>query len=246
LRHGSYEIVRTAKKLFLTSSAICSYGQIQYEVEYERKQLIMPETSVLPSTSANPPPARPAADLAFFAPPPLIEGEDTGTYDDLLARISGAIKPSDILEEIWVRDVVDLTWDAFRLRRLKAKLLTATAHEGMAATLRPLVDWDRAHQLAWKWAARDKTAVATVETTLAAAGVTMDGVMARTLSLHISDIERIDRMESMAESRRNFILREIERHRESFARTLRRALEDVEDAEFEVITPGGAARGEVA
>jgi hypothetical protein len=100
----------------------------------------MPETSVLPSTSANPPPARPAADLAFFAPPPLIEGEDTAAYDDLLARISGAIKPSDILEEIWVRDVVDLTWDAFRLRRLKAKLLTATAHEGMAATLRPLVD----------------------------------------------------------------------------------------------------------
>ena len=63
----------------------------------------MPETSVLPSTSANPPPVRPAADLAFFAPPPLIEGEDTGAYDDLLARISGAIKPSDILEEIWVR-----------------------------------------------------------------------------------------------------------------------------------------------
>jgi hypothetical protein len=206
----------------------------------------MPETSVLPPTSANPPPARPAAALAFFAPPPLIEGEDTGAYDDLLARISGAIKPSDILEEIWVRDVVDLTWDAFRLRRLKAKLLTATAHEGMAATLRPLVDWDRAHQLAWKWAGRDKTAVATVETTLAAAGVTMDGVMARTLSLHISDIERIDRMESMAESRRNFILREIERHRESFARTLRRALEDVEDAEFEVIAPGRAAGEDAA
>jgi hypothetical protein len=206
----------------------------------------MPETSVLPPTSANPPPARPGAALAFFAPPPLIEGEDAGAYDDLLARISGALKPSDILEEIWVRDVVDLTWDAFRLRRLKAKLLTATAHEGMAATLRPLVDWDRAHQLAWKWAARDKTAVATVETTLASAGVTMDGVMARTLSLQISDIERIDRMESMAESRRNFILREIERHRESFARTLRRALEDVEDAEFEVIAPGSSARGEAA
>lgn len=98
----------------------------------------MPETSVLPSTSANPPPAGPAADLAFFAPPPLIEGEDTAAYDDLLARISGAIKPSDILEEIWVRDVVDLTWDAFRLRRLKAKLLTATAHEGRR---RPCVRW---------------------------------------------------------------------------------------------------------
>jgi hypothetical protein len=33
--------------------------------------------------------------LALFGPPPLLEGEDTAAYDELLARISGAVKPAD-------------------------------------------------------------------------------------------------------------------------------------------------------
>ena len=107
----------------------------------------MTDAPRLPSTSANAPPARPSA-VPFLAPPPLIEGEDAAAYDDLLARISGTLKPADILEEIWVRDVVDLVWDAFRLRRLKAHLLAAAAHEGMAKLIGPLLDWDFTDQIA--------------------------------------------------------------------------------------------------
>jgi hypothetical protein len=73
----------------------------------------------------------PAARLAWLGPPPLFEGEDTAAYDQLLARISGAVKPTDIFEEIWVGDIVDLVWEAGRLRRLKASLMTATAHKGL-------------------------------------------------------------------------------------------------------------------
>jgi hypothetical protein len=29
------------------------------------------------------------------------------------------VKPADILEDIWVREIVDLVWSAFRLRRFK-------------------------------------------------------------------------------------------------------------------------------
>jgi len=200
----------------------------------------------LPSTSANSPPTAPTASMAFLAPPPLIEGEDAASYDDLLARISGTLKPADILEEIWVRDVVDLVWDAFRLRRLKAHLLRAAAHEGMAKLIGPLLDWDFTDQIARRWAVGDEGAVQTVETTLAAAGLTMDAVMARTLGLKIHEIERIDRMAMAAEARRNAILREIERHRATFARTLRRAVEDVEDADFKVVAAEETAREEAA
>ena len=69
----------------------------------------------------------PAGRLAWLGPPPLFEGEDTAAYDERLARISGAVKPTDIFEEIWVGDIVDLVWEAVRLRRLKASLMTATA-----------------------------------------------------------------------------------------------------------------------
>ena len=60
-----------------------------------------------------------AGRLALFGPPPLLEGEDTVAYDELLVRISGAVKPTDIFEKIWIRDIVDLVWEAFRLCRLR-------------------------------------------------------------------------------------------------------------------------------
>jgi len=107
----------------------------------------MIEAPQLPSSPTNPPPAT-ATTMPWLPPPPLISGENAAAYDDMLARISGTLKPADILEEIWVRDVVDLVWDAFRLRRLKAHLLAAAAHEGMAKLIGPLLDWDFTDQIA--------------------------------------------------------------------------------------------------
>src|SRR5260221_998271 len=45
---------------------------------------------------------------APFGPPPLIDGENSAEYEELLGRVSATVKPADILEEIWVRDIVDL------------------------------------------------------------------------------------------------------------------------------------------
>jgi hypothetical protein len=173
--------------------------------------------------------------LALFGPPPLLEGEDTAAYDELLARISGAVKPADIFEEIWVRDIVDLVWEAFRLRRLKANLMTTVAHHGLRKILEPLMDWTEAHELAKAWAARDQSAIKRVDKLLASAGLTMDAVMAQTLSSSLDDIERIDRMIATAEMRRNAILREVDRHRTTWGQELRRAAQQAEDAEFKLI-----------
>src|SRR5499433_4596749 len=96
-----------------------------------------------PSITPTSPPER-AGRLALSGPPPLLEGEDTAAYDELLVQISGAVKPADILEEIWVRDIVDLVWEAFRLRRLKANLITVKAHNGLEQILQPLSDWESA------------------------------------------------------------------------------------------------------
>ena len=64
---------------------------------------------------------------ALFGPPPLFEGEDSKIYDQLVTEIFNAVTPADILEEIWLRDIVDLTIDVLRLRRLKADLMNANA-----------------------------------------------------------------------------------------------------------------------
>src|SRR5215472_738657 len=86
--------------------------------------------------AVSPPPVAPAVPqpperMAFFGPPPLLEGEDTQAYGDLLARVSAAIRPNDILEEIWLRDFLDLAWEALRWRRLKAALVNGAMSEGL-------------------------------------------------------------------------------------------------------------------
>jgi hypothetical protein len=173
--------------------------------------------------------------LALFGPPPLLEGEDTAAYDELLVRISGAVKPADIFEEIWVRDLVDLVWEAIRLRRLKASLMTATAYRGLEQILKPLVGFLEEEGLAKAWAARDQSAIKRVDKLLASAGLTMDAVVAQTLSISLDEIERIDRMIATAEVRRNAILREADRHRTTWGQELRRAAQQAEDAEFKLI-----------
>jgi hypothetical protein len=184
-----------------------------------------------PSAALSPP------TLSFLGRAPLIPGDDTSGYDTLLARVCGAVGPGDLLEEAWVRDVVDLIWEAVRLRRLKAALMTACADEGMQKVLAGLgVDYPI--HLSKRWAARELDAVGKVDAALAAAGLGIDHVMAQTLRTHIAEIERIDRMIASAEARRAATLREIAHHRERFAASLRGAARDaIAEAEFAVVEP---------
>ena len=65
----------------------------------------------------------------------------------------------------------------------------------------------------------------------------MDAVMSQTLVKHLDEIERIDRLIVNVEARRNAMLREIERHRTTFAASLRGAADFVEEAEFIELPP---------
>jgi intein/homing endonuclease len=67
------------------------------------------------------------------------------------------------------------------------------------------------------------------------AGVGMDTFMAEALGNQLDSIERIDRLTAIAESRRNASLREIDRRRAVLREALRRSVQEVEEAEFEVI-----------
>jgi hypothetical protein len=99
---------------------------------------------------------------------------DRGISRPSKLRTRGARRPTDFIEEIWLRDIVDLTWEIFRWRRLKTK------------------------------------------------------VLAKEVSRLISDafidtfekIEGLDRLTTIAEGRRNAVLREIDRRRAAFAQTL--------------------------
>jgi hypothetical protein len=171
----------------------------------------------------------------LFGPPPLFDGEDTKIYDQLLTQVFTTVMPTDIFEDIWVREVVDLTIEVLRLRRLKASLMTVNAYKGLTETLSPLVGRMQAETLAEGWAARKSDVVEEVNKTLTSAGLTTDSILAQTFSLKVNDIERIEHMIALAEARRNATLREIDRHRQTLGQKLRRAAQQLEDGQLRVI-----------
>jgi hypothetical protein len=132
------------------------------------------------------------------------------------------VNPADIFEEIWGSGP----------RRPRLGSASSSSAEGKPHAL---VGFFEEEGLAKAWAARDQSAIKRVDKLLASAGLTMDAVMAQTLSISLDDIERIDRMIATAEVRRNAILREVDRHRTTWGQELRRAAQQAEDAEFKLI-----------
>ena len=180
----------------------------------------------------------------LFGPPPLLDGEDTEIYDQLLKETSTAVMPADIFEQMWVRDVVDLTIEVLRLRRLKVSLMMTNAYKGLTETLSPLVGRMQAETLAEGWAARKSEVVEEVNKTLTSAGLSTDSILAQTFCLKVNDIERLEHLMALAEMRRNSTLREIDRHRQTLGQRLRRAEQQLEDGQFRVIEHTTSIDGE--
>ena len=200
--------------------------------------------------------------LAIFGPTPLLAGESAAAYDDLLAGVSGNLKPSDIFEEIWVREIADLIWESLRWRRHLASFLATAIAKVLERTLKPIAQNQpevpsdtsflgkvRAAQaslnagstLVADWAVGDPVATDRVNALLASAGLTMDNVIAQATASELDKIERFNRLIASAEGRRNALLREIEHHRAAFAHRLRAEVHKIENAEFETVETNAAA-----
>ena len=102
-----------------------------------------------------------------------------------------------------------------------------------------------ARELVQEYAKREPNAVTMVHELVAGAGMSMDDFMADALVDKLDDIERIDRLTTIAENRRNDSLHEIERRRAILGATLRQTVQEIEEGEFKVIeaTP---AKGKTA
>src|SRR5258707_5701903 len=169
---------------------------------------------------------------------PLIRGEDGCAYNELCARVAAAVNPKDFVEEIWVRDVADLSWEVFRLRRIKAKLWTSQVAAAIRCTLQGVCSEAQANKLSREW---ETGAIGRIDQ-LAATGRTVESITADVFLGNSEKLERIDRMIMKAEARRNAALHAIERRRSSMAQALRRASDDVVDAEFVDVAPDQITR----
>ena len=148
--------------------------------------------------------------------------------DCLLAMLwlNAKIAPRDVLEEIWLRDILDLQLEVLRMRRLKALLLSNNSTAGLDSLLYRRVPHHAKQTLVEAWGRGDKEAIKEIGQILKLRGLSMDDVDAHTLLKTLEPLERIDRMITQAEGRRNNALREIEKSRDSAARRLQAAVSE--------------------
>ena len=70
-----------------------------------------------------------------IAPAPLLPGEKETDYTAIAVRIVRASGPRDAIEEFLIRDMIDLTWEILRIRRVKAGILRASVADGVSKVL---------------------------------------------------------------------------------------------------------------
>ena len=93
----------------------------------------------------------------------------------------------------------------------------------------------KAEELVQDYVRRKRRAIKLIHQLLAKANVSIEILTAEALAPEFDYIERIDRLTTIAEGRRNASLREIDRRRPALGERLRQSVQDVEDSEFEVI-----------
>ena len=81
--------------------------------------------------------------MLFGSAPLLLQGEDTATYDELLGRAYAAVKPVDVIDEMFIADVVSLEWEVLRWRRLKLSLLQTRGLKALKNFLSEHLDYDQ-------------------------------------------------------------------------------------------------------
>jgi hypothetical protein len=92
----------------------------------------------------------------------------------------------------------------------------------------------KAEELAQDYLQRKPGAIKLIDTLLASARSSIDALMVQALPVELDKIERIDRLITVAETRRNAMLRQIDRRRVALSDALRRQVQEVE-GEFEVV-----------
>jgi len=168
--------------------------------------------------------------VTIFGSPPILPGEDAHAYEELATRVCRAVKPTSIIEEILIKDIIDLTWEILRLRKLKAEFLSAKVPSVLKDIIKTSEDDARAMFQKWVRGWNRE-----LDAYLKHHNSTIDGVYSTALISNIINIQRLDESIMLLERRRNSVFHEIDRHRTTWSRTLRDNVGKIEDAEFKEI-----------
>jgi hypothetical protein len=150
----------------------------------------------------------------------VIHGESGKHLRELRDQVKREIQPRDRIEEFWAEDIAHLVWESSRLRRLKNALLDGRLQHGLEKILERLDEPVGPHRtfssyadFALEWKRDDPETSREVKELLLQAGFTTDTIVAEALVQNIEEVQRLEAMMTNLETRRNIVLRELDRHR---------------------------------
>ena len=185
----------------------------------------MPTSALKPKT----PVSVPNLD-AILGKPPVLPNEDAEAYEKLNYQFRRAVNPQDVIEEILLRDVVDITWEIQRLKDYKMQLLQAKREYSLQIILENFSDRNGYYkELYGAWKNGDKKAIKLINGLLSAKGLDPSAIDAFSFRSELDNMERFDRLIMQAEARRMAHLREVDRHRASLAAILRDTVAKIDD-----------------
>src|SRR6478752_2161041 len=123
------------------------------------------------------------------------------------------VKPRDIIERFWVKDIVDLVWESRRLRLYKVLLtqirmrkaggrLLAQLFEPQTPEALPVLQSER---VVSDYQSGDDKGIARVQDALEALGLPEDALSVAAFVQSLPELEKIDQMLRSVESRRNSV-----------------------------------------
>jgi hypothetical protein len=200
-----------------------------------------PKTGTAPKAGTD---SKAATAPALFKYRVFLPGEDPAYWRALYEGIREAVKPIDMLDEFWARNMADIAYDVMRYRAQRDVILINLRHEGLEDLLTGLAPAIRIQELSAQYrfqdAEADKGAPGTsVRESLKALGVTEEAITAATWLRRIDDVERIENLIMRAEARLLTLQRE-SHHRAEARKRLEEAIPRLIDATTEArITAAG-------
>jgi hypothetical protein len=168
----------------------------------------------------------------LFDEPPLVGTEQRESYYAFFSILATAVKPTDAIQWIYFDDVVNLTWEIQRMRKIKTAYINLLLTKVAAARFTwTRADLERERQLAVK-IANGELKIEDVKPEPEPKPEHPATLLAKAHLLGLDDIEAFDKQIALFEARRNNALRELAWHSENMARKLDKASRDIIDGEF--------------
>jgi hypothetical protein len=156
--------------------------------------------------------------IASGAYPILLMTETEDEFASLCKELEQDIQPMDFIERMYVKDIAILLWEIVRLRRFKTAIINNAFRNALQNFLRQFLfepafpqginDELEADALAYEWFQSEK-AKSRVAKLLRQFQLDESSIEAEAFRLVSSDIDRMDRMLTLAEVRRDKALRNI-------------------------------------